>query len=192
LPLQKRSVHSLSPWVLGLILVIFLGHFTLVLVHQFGKDRLPYAITDLSERYIVPWFYQNYLMFAPDPTDHINTFIYRVETQDGWSQWKNPVFPHQQDHWANRLGTGSDWYDLYNGLGDLLFNAAMSVEFNPNAEVEDYHATRAYGLARRAVLRLESDISGVQIAVFTEHHRVSTDGKVQVRQLVQPYPPEAL
>lgn len=190
--MQKRSVHSLSPWVLGLILVIFLGHFTLVLVHQFGKDRLPDTVTNLSERYIVPWFYQNYLMFAPDPTDHINTFIYRVGDADGWSAWKNPVFEHQQDHWVNRLGTGSDWYDLYNGLGDLLFNAAMSVEFKPDATASDYHASRAYAIAKKAVLRLDPDVKRIQVAVFTEHHRIDREGQVEVRYLVQPYPPEEL
>ncbi|MEX2596960.1 MAG: hypothetical protein WEC59_08520, partial [Salibacteraceae bacterium] len=122
--MQKRKIHILPAWFSALIALLFILHFGLVLVHQFGKERLPQKLVVMADRYIVPWFYQNYLMFAPDPANSINSFLYRVETEQGWSSWKNPVFPYQQMHWANRLGYGSDVYDLYNGMADELYNGA--------------------------------------------------------------------
>jgi len=182
------SSNRLPLWVSVMIVLMFVGHFAMVLLHQFGKNSAPTGIVQWSERYIVPWFYQNYLMFAPDPTDHINTFLYRTKDEQGWSAWHDPVHPHLQDHWKNRLSTGSDWYDLYNGAADLLFDGAMVAEFKPDVQDEDYHRLPAFLLAKRFVNRLEPDATTFQVGVLTEHHRVNDQGHVNVQYLFQPYP----
>lgn len=190
--MQNRSFHRIPNWFLMLIAFGFMAHFSLVIVHQFGKERLPKPVVAAAESYIVPWFYQNYLMFAPDPTHYINTFLYRTKEADTWSDWKNPVFEYQQAHWANRLGTGSDWYDLYNGLADLIFDATMVYQFKPDTISSDFHQMKAYALAKKAVLRNHPHAEAIQVGVLTEHHRVDDNHKVEVFTIFQAIPPEQL
>lgn len=190
--MQNRSVQRIPNWFLMLIVIGFMAHFTLVIIHQFGKEHLPKPIVAAADSYIVPWFYQNYLMFAPDPTHHINTFLFRTKENGSWSNWKNPVFEYQQAHWANRMGTGSDWYDLYNGLADLIFDATMVYQFKPDSLSAQFHDMKAYSLAKKAVLIKHPNAEALQVGVLTEHHRVDADHRVEVFTIFQAVPPEVL
>lgn len=131
------------------------------------------------------------MMFAPDPTHHINTFVYQVEQDGEWSSWRNPVFRFQQDHWSNRFGSGSDMYDMLNGVADALYNAAQYRTFAENPEDVDLTSLPGLMMAKKYVLKftpvLDEGATHVRIGVLTEQHRIDS-GAVRVMYVFQEFP----
>jgi hypothetical protein len=193
--MQKRPKAVLPSWLLGMFVLMFVGHFSMVMAYQFGKGVLPKTVVQWVDDYNLPWFYQNYLMFAPDPAQQMNTFLYRVEVDGVWGKWRNPVFPYQQAHWANRLGPGSDMVDIIMGIADALYNGVAYVSFMEVSTDADWHRMPAFELASRFVKKHSeeaerTDIQRFQVGVLTEHHRIE-QGDVKEVVIFQPYPPKA-
>ena len=172
--------------------MFFIGHFVSVLGYQFGNEVLPTHAVKWIDRYSVPWFYQNYYMFAPDPTYHINTFLYRVETESGWSQWKDPSFSFLYDHWNNRFWNASDNYDMFYGLSEALFDGVHFMHFREHSNDSDWFLLPAHNAAERYILLnsdyADSTIHAFQVGVMTEHHYFDADHSIQDISIFQPYP----
>jgi hypothetical protein len=190
--MQNRSIRTLPSWLSWLFVVIFLAHLSAVVIYEFGKETMPYPVVKLADRYVVPWFFQNYKMFAPDPTDQIHSFLYRVKEDGEWSAWHQPVYQYQQGHWANRLGNSGDMYRIVNWMGTNLFVGAQAVHLQEEATDSLWFELPAYKTAERYVMRLSpyadsGDVEALQVGVMTEHHRVQ-DGEIRSFTLFQPYP----
>lgn len=187
--MQNHASKTLPRWLSWLFVVIFLLHFGAVLIYQFGMGVLPKVITSQVDRYILPWFYQNYTMFAPDPDDQLNTFVYRVKCDGEWSDWKDPVFPHYQRAWSNRFGTGTDEFRIMDGIGDALFNGVHYTNFIEEPTDEQWFAIPGFKIAERYILR-EHDGCGLEsfeVGVLNEYHRVD-DGQIKKMEFFWKYP----
>ncbi|MBT3646613.1 MAG: hypothetical protein HN542_00040 [Flavobacteriales bacterium] len=188
---QKPSFTPLPRWLTLVIVLIFVLHFGANLVYQFGRTVLPAPIVEVTDRYIVPWFHQNYLMFAPDPAREIHTFLYRVETDTGWSNWKNPVYKYQLEHWSNKFGSGSDMYDILNGIADALYNGAHYAHFKGQPMDDDWFEMPGFKIAQKYIFEHSGvsidQINAFQVGAFTEHHYVK-NGTLGKTVLFQPYP----
>ena len=167
-------------------------HFFAVLGYQFGNEVLPKKLNVLIDRYSVPWFYQNYYMFAPDPTYSINSFVFRVETSDGWSSWQEPGLEQLERHWQNRFGNSSDIYDMFYGLSNALFDGIIFVNFIDNPTDENWFSLPAHSAAERYITRnssyADTHILSFQVGVKTEHHFFDADHHIHDKEVFQKYP----
>ena len=193
MPMQNSSFRKPPSWLSWLFVVMFFAHFSLIGIYQFGHSVLPAPVMRIADIYNLPWFFQNYKMFAPDPVSDINTFVYRVKQDDAWSAWKNPVFPYQQLHWNHRLSYGQDMYRILNGIGDGLFNGIHYSNFIDTPTVAQWHHLPGFLLAEAFVKQTLQDtghagIEAFQVGVFTEHHWIDEEGVVKQTILFQAYP----
>lgn len=179
-------------WITIAVIAVFAMHFAVQLAYQFGRLILPKPVVKVVDDYVDPWFHQNYYMFAPDPTTKINTFLYRVQTDTGWTSWQNPARQYQIMHWKNRLGTGSDMYDIFNGMADALYNGSEYLHFQDQVSNADWHALPGAQLTERYILKYSShsnaNIYAIQVAVHTSHRSIDKDEKLKVYELVNTYP----
>ena len=190
--MQNSSSYRLPPAILWIIILGFSLHFFSVLGYQFGNEVLPKKLNVIIDRYSVPWFYQNYYMFAPDPTYHINSFIYRVETDSGWSDWQEPGLEELNRHWQNRFGNSSDMYDMFYGLSNALFDGIIFVNFIDNPTDENWFSLPAHNAAERYIKKnstyADAEILSFQVGVKTEHHFFDNELHIQKKEVFQEYP----
>ena len=190
--MQNSSSYRLPSAILWIIILGFLLHFFTVLGYQFGNEVLPKKLNVIIDRYSVPWFYQNYYMFAPDPTYHINSFVYRVETAEGWTDWQEPGLDQLKHHWKNRFGNSSDLYDMFYGLSNALFDGIIFVNFKDNPTDEDWISLPAHKAAERYIMRnstyADEDVIAFQVGVRTEHHFFDNKQHIQKNEVFQKYP----
>ncbi|NQV52758.1 MAG: hypothetical protein HQ500_06225 [Flavobacteriales bacterium] len=191
--MQNSRKQTLPSWLSWLFVVIFLAHFTAIVIHQFGKSTLPGRIVEVADRYASPWFFQNYEMFAPEPHTQINKFVYRAKSHGEWSTWKDPVYPHLQDLWSNRFGHGGDMYRIIGGIADKLYEGQHFIGFLEAPTPEQCFGLPGFQVAERYVLRQseyadDPGLEGFQVGVLTEVHHMTEAGEVRVLYLFQPYP----
>lgn len=194
--MQKRSTYTLPSAIIWIIIAGFLLHFFTVLGYQFGNDVLPKKVNVLIDRYSVPWFYQNYYMFAPDPTYHFNAFIYRIETDDGWTDWQEPGAECLQQHWNNRFGNASDRYDMFYHLSNALFEGIEFIHFMEAPTDQNWHGLPAHEAAERYIFKV-SQFSGAniltyQVGVKTEYHYFNAQRQVERNEIVQTFPKKSM
>ena len=196
MPVQNSSSYRLPSAILWIIVLGFALHFFTVLGYQFGNEVLPKKMSTWIDRYSVPWFYQNYYMFAPDPTDHINSFVFRVETDEGWTEWQEPGLDYLQHHWKNRFGNASDMYDMFYSLSNALFDGIIFIHFMDHPSIDNWFSLPAHQAAERYI-RMNSvyadlDLWSFQVGVKTEYHYYSEQQGIQRRQIFQKYPIKTL
>jgi len=191
--MQNSRKRTLPSWLSWLFVVIFLAHFSAILIHQFGKNTLPSLIVEVADRYASPWFYQNYEMFAPEPHTQINKFVYRVKSHGEWSTWKDPVYPHLQDLWSNRFGNGGDMYRIIGGIADKLYEGQHLIGFLEAPTQAQWFSLPGFLVAERFVLgqspfATDPSLEVFQVGVLTEVHRMTEAGELRVVYVFQAYP----
>jgi len=196
LPVQNSSSYRLPSAILWIIILGFALHFFSVLGYQFGNEVLPKKLNTIIDRYSVPWFYQNYYMFAPDPTYHINSFVFRVETEDGWTDWQEPGLDQLRQHWQNRFGNASDLYDMFYGLSNALYDGIIFIHFMEDPSVEDWFSLPAHNAAERYIT-LNSTFAGegilaYQVGVKTEYHFFDDRKHLKTQSIFQKYPVKSI
>lgn len=189
--MQISSKTALPSWLCWLVIGLVAGHFLVTTLHQVALDKLPSSVATQVDRYTTPWFYQNYIMFAPDPKRASHTFLFRTRSNGEWSPWKDPAYPHLLDHWNNRFSTGSDMHDMITGIADELYHGMHLISYVDNPTDQHWNRLTGVQLARRYILRQsavrDARIDAWQAGVWTDYHHLR-DGVIQRGSLFQPCP----
>lgn len=73
-----------------LILVLslaFTTHSVLTGIYAFQSAPFPAVVRELSNRYTIPMFHQNWKLFAPSVPEYDAQLHYRVKLDRGWTDW---------------------------------------------------------------------------------------------------------
>lgn len=83
--------------------LIFLGHFTALLIYALPKRFVPHILQFATYHYIVPQHHYNFKIFAPEPPMHNEIFAFR-EVEDGrLKKWVNLNSYYISQHQRNRF-----------------------------------------------------------------------------------------
>ncbi|MBY8911472.1 hypothetical protein KY305_01700 [Bacillus sp. YC2] len=97
--MDKNKTFFVS--LLFILMLIFVGHFSLIIAKVLPPNPLALAVKPISDRYTNTLFQQNWHLFAPDPIT-TNTHIYmkidtgRPKTTDQWIDISTPL--KEQNH----------------------------------------------------------------------------------------------
>jgi Family of unknown function (DUF5819) len=72
-------------WVVAGLLAF---HFLMTIIYSTDFFVLPRSVRAVSQAYTVPFFHQNWSMFAPDVPDHEYQLQYRYPENGQWSAWQ--------------------------------------------------------------------------------------------------------
>ncbi|GAB3802707.1 DUF5819 family protein [Virgibacillus kimchii] len=130
-----------------ILLTYTLFHFSMVFLHAAPINPVKTSNLSTIERYIYPFFSQNWQLFAPDPVNVNTNILVQYKTQDGEvSDWhniskmlinanrKNPISAYSK---ASRIPTG-----IYHGVfseNELISEYSDTVdntEFKENVDTE--------------------------------------------------------
>lgn len=73
---------------------VLLMHFVLTTIYATDFLVLPRSIRAMSQAYTVPFFHQNWSMFAPEIPEHDNELEYRYSKSGVWSDWHDASAYH--------------------------------------------------------------------------------------------------
>jgi hypothetical protein len=76
-------------WFVALLVVILTGHFILTALYNLQSAPVPELIRNASNRYTVPFFHQNWRLFAPAVPEYENQLEYRYPEDGAWTDWKD-------------------------------------------------------------------------------------------------------
>lgn len=168
--MQNSGKHILPRWLSYGLLILFVGHFLMLAVFQFSGTYLDLKYYYLTKRYVSPWFYQNWRVFAPEPPTERRMFVYRVKNDSVWSSWNYPAFPFLQEHWSNRFSTASEMHDMIEALADNLVFTARRSDVGTYDKLGQWESLPAFKSAKKYILQHEPESDSLQFAVLIEHH----------------------
>ena len=175
-------------------------HFSATLVYvEPGKYFPPFVISAIRA-YMLPIFYQNWVVFAPEPTINSNKFWYRCKTKNQqWSVWIDPGEELLQKHYANRFLYYGKLHEMYDHLVRRLYSTYeyLNVKYkdipdNEKKKVIDKEIinTPIYQIAQKYTLILvgkhfpRNDIEEIEFKCvfiappnFSERHNVNAEIK---------------
>lgn len=165
----------LPRWLVVATLALFVGHYAMVGISLFSKQFIGERYYYLTYHYLSPWFYQNITAFAPEPPLDQKWFIYRLKTEQGWSNWKYPAYKYLQGQWANRFSTDAKVHDQMEVVADYVFktfttspaDSLILTDRAPDLPVMDA-AQRLIIWENPGALSIDS----FQAGVFVRHHEV--------------------
>lgn len=85
------------PLLLLFAVVIFIMavvHFALTSIYSLGQLPLPEKVQTVAYRYSVPFFHQNWKMFAPSVPEYSNQLEYRYKNNGQWTTWLDATASH--------------------------------------------------------------------------------------------------
>lgn len=84
---MKEKKHIVLLVFVVIAIALFVVHFIMITAYSF-RDNLPYTATRISDRYSIPFFHQNWKLFAPDLARYNVELEYRYpQSPTEWSQW---------------------------------------------------------------------------------------------------------
>lgn len=172
---QKKPSNRIPRWLSYAMVLVLVGHFTILAVFQFSRVYLPEKFYYLTNHYVSPWFYQNFKVFAPEPPTFRRVFVYRVKLNGSWTQWNAPAFPWLQRHWNNRLSYASEMHDMLEALADNIVFTAERADISTYDADGQWHRLPAYQSAKDFVIKTHENADSLQMAVLIEHHIMVED-----------------
>ena len=73
---------------------VLMLHFILTVIYATDFLVLPRSVRQVSQAYTVPFFHQNWSMFAPEIPEHENELEYRFAQKGNWSSWRDVTAVH--------------------------------------------------------------------------------------------------
>lgn len=162
--------HKLPNWLSWSLLIFFVFHFVILVGFQFSGTFLPKKLYFVTNRYVSPWFYQNWRVFAPEPPTFRRIFVYRTNKDNHWSTWKNPSFSQLSAHWSNRFSCASEMLDMIEALGDNLAFTAERSDVSTYDNRGMWESLPAFKSAKNFIQMNNKECDSLQFAVLIEYH----------------------
>jgi hypothetical protein len=77
-----------------MIFIMAAVHFSLTTIYSLGTLPIPEKAQAAAYRYSVPFFHQNWKMFAPSVPEYSNQLEYRYKANGKWSAWLDATGSH--------------------------------------------------------------------------------------------------
>jgi len=108
-------------WFVMVLAVLFVMHFLLTSLYSFQKLRLPGTVRSVSTRYTVPFFHQNWKLFAPEVPAYDSQLEYRYSNTGSWSEWNDVSHSlghgsHSKVEYIEQVLVGSLAWQIANNL----------------------------------------------------------------------------
>ncbi len=105
------------------IFSVFCWHLFATLVYVSDARFTPKFFNRYVGAYILPWFHQDWKLFAPEPPMMDLYMYYKVQFEDStWSEWQDPARPLIAKHQRNRFGIDDRRYALHDISLRLLYD----------------------------------------------------------------------
>lgn len=126
-----RKIHTLFFLLLG----VFLFHVSMKLIYQFGNHSQRSKILQFAYWYNVPQFHANYSVFAPEPPDKREFFVYRAHLKNGEkTKWYEDGTALLQQSRTNRFSAVYKKWKIQNYLGFVTNNIYIQLLNNPSIQ----------------------------------------------------------
>ena len=126
-----RKIHTLFFLLLG----VFAFHVSMKLIYQFADHGKSNSIVQFTYWYNVPQFHANYSVFAPEPPDKREFFVYRGRLEDGTkTPWFEDGTALLQQARENRFSAVYKKWKIQNYLGFQTNNIYLQLLNNPSIQ----------------------------------------------------------
>lgn len=159
-------------------------HFLFTLIHVIPDSYFPDTINRVVKNYMMPVFHQGWNLFAPDPPLKEKSMVFRVKTDQGWSEWLNPGAELLQQHDQCRLSNANIAFRLHQNAAYRLWEEHYRTEelsvfrsgfFDPEQHLLE---SRGYRSAKYYVSRY-----------FSRQWKAQKVDTIQLRLLIDSPPP---
>jgi len=108
-------------WFTLVLLAALIGHFVLTIIYSLQGAPVPPPVREISNRYAIPLFHQNWKLFAPQVPEYDNQLEYRFQSPEGWSEWADVSGSHgysrgSKAEYMEQTLTGALAWQLANNL----------------------------------------------------------------------------
>lgn len=108
-------------WFIAVLTALGAVHFALTTVYSFQYLPVPAAVREASHTYTVPFFHQNWKLFAPEVPVHDNQLEYRYAANGAWTGWSDAsgslgYAPHGKIEYIEQVITGALAWQIANNL----------------------------------------------------------------------------
>ena len=126
-----RKIHTLFFLLLG----VFIFHVSMKLIYQFADHGKSNSIVQFAYWYNVPQFHANYSVFAPEPPDKREFFVYRGYLKDGIkTPWFEDGTTLLQQARENRFSAVYKKWKIQNYLGFQTNKIYLQLLRNPSIQ----------------------------------------------------------
>lgn len=108
-------------WFIAVLALFGTVHFALTTVYSFQYLPVPSGVREASQTYTVPFFHQNWKLFAPEVPAYDNQLEYRYAANGTWSAWSDVsgslgYAPHGKIEYIEQVITGVLAWQIANNL----------------------------------------------------------------------------
>ncbi len=129
-----KGLKVYKRFILLTVLTVFFWHLFATIVYVTEARFTPAIFNRYVGAYMLPWFHQDWKLFAPEPPMKDLYMYYKVQFEDKtWSDWRDPARPLIAKHQANRFGIDGHRYVIHDMSLRLLYEDKVKYESH-----EDY------------------------------------------------------
>jgi hypothetical protein len=100
---MRSFLHRMLPFYPGLLVTVLSVHCAMTLVYLMPLNPIVLRVAPLVERYMVPWFTQDWHLFAPDPINETRTLqiscrlqqVNGMTVETTWADVSTPLWDAQ-------------------------------------------------------------------------------------------------
>lgn len=163
---KKHQKHCLRNMIAATTLSFFIFHCLVLALYLLPQNPLSQAYLPSVNRYMQPFFAQNWNLFAPEPATFSLQFWYRcsntpVNQEISWSSWQDPLAQLIAEHKENRFTFRGKLIYVYQNFTRNLLNTYVRLKYEEKKSDTDIAEflpqTASFQLAKKFVSDLCSD-----------------------------------